>query len=238
MVLRLFILICLLSSLVSSQSYPYWFLYPSKANCGDATVGYSVSGYYDDSIAVAALENGCENYAKNNLSIIKGGQGFWSTEMGTFWMGSDIYISYDTLLAIYAKEKLKQIDTFSNGRLSAVLIAETECEYPSDIIDITKTSKPNWIEELPQFNEYLYSVGLSQGYYYESSSWKKAEDNARIELARLFLTKISALSKKDSNEGQVIKEENIDVKLTNVGVTQRWVDVSNNIFYVLIRMKL
>lgn len=238
MIRRLFIGLIVVSSLVISQSYPYWFIFPARVNCKDIAIGYAKSEFYSDSISSGAFYNACENYARNKLTIIDGGQGFWSTEIGNFWMGADYSISFDTAVYLRALEDFKQVESFVYGRFLTVLISKSKCNPPSQLIDFSELKKPSWIKDLPQNLNHVYVIGIAEGYYYESSSWLEAENAARLELGKLVFTKISALSKQNNIEGSEIKKEEIIASLIDCRVIERWVDIEANLYYVLMEMKL
>lgn len=222
-----------------AQAYPRWFLHQGKLNCESSAVGYSTSGYYHDSSTTAAFNNSTINIAQNSFCNVKGGQGFWTTEIGSIWMGKDITLSFDTALANYYKQVLEVKDSYSTNRLHIVLSLEKNCELSmreNELISLRSVAVPNWIENIPDNNEYYFASGEASSYYYESSSWLEAEKNARINLAKQIAVEIQVLEKFMDSEGQSISKEEVSISLYDIKVVARWVDVNKNIFYVLVKM--
>jgi len=229
------------STVIFSQHYPYWFIYPGKVGCDEYEVGYSTTGYYEDSSKVVAFKNGCVNHARNAYLKIEGGQGFWETENGTYWMGEKISESFDTASIQIYKEKLKLVSTFSNDEITLALLCSSDFEllpHQNQILDLNDLKTPNWLDKLPSSTGYMYAIAMTPKYYYETSSWLEAERQARINLARQISVKIKSEQKVNISEGQEIRDEEFSVVLRNVSVVERWIDTKRNIFYVLIKMPI
>lgn len=228
-----------LYSLVCAQTYPRWFLYQGTLDCNSTAVGYAATGYYKDSSMVAAFRNSTFNHAKNSFCSINGGQGFWNTEVGGIWMGKDITVSFDTTLTAYYEQVLIPKEFYTTNGLQIVLALEENCSlsnFETELIDLNASEEPDWLITLPQSREYYFATGQAAPYYYESSSWLEAEENARINLAKQICIEIQSMKKTTTFEGQAINKEEISVSLSNVKIISRWVKVSNNIFYTLIKM--
>lgn len=227
------------SNIIFSQHYPYWFIYPEKVGCDDYEVGYSTTGYYADSSKVVAFKNGCVNRARNAYLKIEGGQGFWKTENGTYWMGAKINESFDTASIRIYEENLKLVSTFSDEKLTLAFLCNSELELTSlqnQIIDLKDISAPHWIEKIPSSEKYYYALAMTPKYYYEISSWLEAERLARVNLATQISVSVKSLQKVTEIEGQEIRNEEFSVILENISVAERWIDIKRNIFYVLIKM--
>lgn len=221
-----------------SQSYPDWFLNPDKIDCNELAVGYAIHGYYMDSLFTNAIQNSFENYVKNKECVIKGSQLFHATEIGTFWIGSDIKIQFDSSQVNRNSKKLVYKEHFNSGHSTIVLAAPVSFKLKKTekkAIDVTTIGRPSWINSLPVSTNSLYAIGQAPSYYYESSSWLEAENTARINLAKQVAVTIKTLQKKDNFEGQEIRSEEISVRLRDIKIAARWVDVMNNIFYVLVK---
>lgn len=220
------------------QSYPGWFLNPSEIECEKIAVGFANPSFYPDSAASYAIRNGYENFVRQNRTEIKGGQAFWNTEAGMYWMGSSFTERFDSTRIDRAASSLLPVDTLATEHFVAVLLADPGCRLENQSgnhqspVDLPE---PSWIEGPPRDRSYDYAVGLAPEYYYESSSWREAEMLARRNLARTVYTKMQVLQKIGA-QGQEILNEEVSVVLRNLEVVSRWRDSEDKIFYVLIRM--
>jgi len=220
-----------------SQSYPKWFSNQSDLNCKTTVVGYAHPSFFPDSSASQAIKNGFEIFARQKYTHISGGQAFWSTEIGSFWMGSDYQEQFDTSYVNIAKSHLNPLDTLFTKKMTVVLLGNSDCSIDENLkfrVRFQNTVPPKWIESPPKDDNYFYAVGVSPEYYYEISSWKEAEKLARRNLARSIYIEIKSLQKK-SQQFQEITDEKLEMDLYNIQVVARWRDVIEKIFYVLIR---
>lgn len=222
-----------------AQVYKAWFLNPLDYGCGNTVIGYANRSYYGDTSAIKnAFLNACENYLRQQQVYFHGGQAFWTTEAGTYWMGNDFIEEVDTSFIYYTVSKLKIIDTLIAPDFVAVLAGDKSCteETVHEFEDINALKAPSWINNIPDDKTYYYAVGLAPGYYHEKSSWEEAEKAARRNMASNAGSKIKALEKKTEGEYQEIKNEDVAVILRNCEITARWKDLRNSVFYVLMRM--
>jgi len=223
------------------QSYPYWFLNTGKIHCSEVAIGYANIRFYRDSILTDALKNGRINWSKNKRLIVNGEEAFWSTEGGKFILWAQVDTYFDSAKTQTCVNKLEKKDFFTNGRIAIVLLGEKNCSIaPQDkrIINLKNKKAPKWITNIPSSPDFLYALGESPGYYYETSSWLNAEKRARIDLARQGNLTIKQLQKKNDREGQAITSEETSTVLHNIKFIARWVDIKRNIFFVLARIKI
>ncbi|MFH0992107.1 MAG: LPP20 family lipoprotein [bacterium] len=222
----------------SAQEYPAWFLNQGVLRCGRTVVGFANTAFYKDSAIAFALRNGAEDAGRMAKTKIQGGQIYWSTEGGTFWMGADFREQFDSSAAQTALTSFTPIDTFISSSLVLVLFANAPCELDVALRSHGRINAraPSWTETIPRDTNYLYAVGIAPEYYYEISSWREAERIARRNLAGNVHIKIRALQKLTAYEGQDIRHEEISVTLKDIQVVARWRDLGKKIFYVLIRM--
>lgn len=219
------------------QTYPAWFLEQGTVCRGRVTVGYADPSYYPDSSISRAAKNARENFGRQLKTHVQGGQLFWATEGGTYWMGADFREQFDAAASESALALLVPVDTLVNLSMTLVLLADKECQLDPSILRrvAIRPEAPSWTETLPEDAQYVCAVGVASEYYYEMSSWLEAERNARRNLARSVLVAVGALQKLSSREGQDIRREEIDVSLRYIDVVGRWRDRTNGIFYVLVR---
>ena len=223
---------------LEAQWYPKWFLHQTAVSCRETAVGYALPAYYPDSAYAEAFRDAVLNFVRQKRLSVAGGQAFWSTEGGTFWMGSNIREEFDTSALGEAAAKLEIVDRFTAKSIVIVLagpkgVRADSTGWPQGREKIAGV--PSWIETLPQDDQYHYVLGVSQKYYYETSSWTVAERAARWNLARTAYVNVKSLQKM-STDGQEIRNEELSVMLTGIEVAERWKDDKKGIYYVLMRM--
>ena len=167
---RLLLLLCLMlvpSASLLPQSYPRWFLDPGSLGCDGPVVGYTRSSYYRDSSVVLAARNAYENHARLLETRVSGGQAFWTTEGGTFWLGADFREEYNLLESESAPSRLTVLDSFIDGDLSAALLGSSGCRLENDARRFTMvpSNPPVWTEVMPSDDRYHYGVGLAPTYF-------------------------------------------------------------------------
>jgi hypothetical protein len=94
----------------------------------------------------------------------------------------------------------------------------------------------DWTRDVPHDNDNLYALGSSPRYYYLSSCWRTAVENALAELSRQISTNIKSLYKYDGNEVYKTIVEEGEVVLTNWRIVARYYDPSNQTYHVLVKM--
>ena len=220
-----------------AQTYPAWFLEQGTVCAGRVTVGYADPSYYPDSSISRAAKNARENFGRQLKTHVQGGQLFWATEGGTYWMGADFREQFDAAASESALSLLVPVDSLVNSSMTLVLLADRTCQIDRAALQRVALSgdAPRWTETLPQDGQYFYAVGVASEYYYEMSSWNAAERNARRNLARSVVVAVASLQKLSSREGQDIRREEVSVSLHHIEVVARWRDRTNGIFYVLLR---
>ncbi len=222
-----------------AQAYPVWFLHQPELTCGQFVVGYANPSYYPDSAVAQATGNAYVTFARQLKTNVTGGQAFWSTEVGTYWMGSSFRDEFDTSAIASARNVLKPIGKFVGKGIVGVLMGDSGCSLDRSIQSLIPVSAtaPAWTESIPQGKQYFYAVGVAPAYYYETSSWTEAERIAFRNLARVVHVDAKSLQKVSTKEGgQEIRNEEVAVTLRNVQTVARWRDLKKEIFYVLVRM--
>ncbi len=240
--MKLMLLIFAVVSFSFAQNYPRWFLFQGDIPCQlhVAVVSRAPSFYRDSTIALA-FRSGCDLLAKYTNVRIRGGQAFWTTEAGVHSMGSRYVELYDTLLNDYYQSTLNVLAWHVDKKKAIVLTGDSSrCLLPEDlnnVISVESIPQPSWVENIPDHPSYFYGVGSSESYYYESSSWERAEQNALMSLARTRLSSVISLQKSTQIESQELFNEELDVELSQVEITARWRDMKKKVFYVLARIK-
>jgi hypothetical protein len=222
-----------------SQAVRSWFTDQPLSGGSKYAVGYAERSYYKDTSALKnAFLNACLNYTIEMNVRILGASAYWSTENGTYSMGSNVHEEFDTTSVEKAANDMKIIDTLFYDKFLVVLIGNSapssdetwfkESQYLSE--------KPAWIETLPGGDNFYYSLGSAPVYYYESNSWLEAECRARKALAQMVCSKTMEIEKQLDQSGEQIKNEEVSVGLKNLEIVHRWKDSKERICHVLYRM--
>jgi hypothetical protein len=226
----------------SAQHYPRWFLEQDLLPCGTKVVSVMrAPSLYRDSAVALAFRTGCDLLAKYTTVNVRGGQAFWTTEAGVHSMGAQYSETYDTTLGDRFQSTLKVLDAFVDKQKTIVLAGDpAACSLSEEarlVLSVASVPQPEWVELLPRDAQYHFGVGTSEEYYYESSSWQRAEHNAFMSLARTSRSTVVSLQKKSAVESQDLFNEEVDVQLQRVEIVARWRDLNKKVFYVLARMK-
>lgn len=196
--------------------------------------------FYRDSAIAEGFLMGCNLQARYAMMQISGGQAFWATEAGIHSMGAHYEIRYDTALADYYRRRLTVRNAHIDKQKTLVFIGDSNCFISGNsltMLRLEQIKQPGWVERLPDDGRYHYAVGASEEFYYETSSWQTAEKNAYMALARSLHVTTQSLQKSTVIETQDIRNEEINVTLSNLEVIERWKDSKKKVYYVLIRMK-
>jgi len=225
--------------LIQGQIYPYWFINQGEINCCNYSVGLAKLGYYVDSAFINAKREAILNYIRYSETKISGGQAFWNTEAGKYFLSNRYREEIDTNKYFALKSEFKTIDSVICKDFVAVLISKDDC---NDNIILKRINideiKPDWVINFPNDQNYYYDIGCSQYYFYELSSWLTAEKQARFGIAKQLGINIKSLQKVDELEGQEIQNDEYSVNIKNMEVVSRYKDNINKIFYVLLRAKI
>ena len=225
---------------VQAQVYPRWFLFQGEIPSTRIAVGYVMPAWHPDSAAQYAFRYGCTTYAMHKHCSVIGGEIFWATEGGTAWMGSDITVEYDTALAEQIQEEFCILDTYHDAKKTITLGGDSTIGLDKTMktkIAIGSVPMPDWVETLPSKPGTIFAVGAAQEYYYETSSWARAEHIARLALARQIGTQVAGRQKQNEIEGQDLRHDIFAAELREIRVVARWRDVNKKIFYVLVSMQ-
>ena len=240
--MKMLFLLSIAALQLSAQVYPRWFLYQDQVHCPlNVVYVMRAPSLYKDSAVALAFRTGCDLLAKYTNVSVKGGQAFWTTEAGVSSMGASYSEEYDSTLTDRYQSTLKVIDSYIDKQKTIVLSGDSSSCGMNDTLkerlSVERIKQPKWVEELPDDRSFYYGVGSSEEYYYESSSWQRAEHNALMSLARTSHSTVMSLQKKNAVESQDIFNEDVDVQLKNVQIIARWRDVKKKVFYVLAKTK-
>ncbi len=222
------------------QAYPRWFLNPVELDFGLTACGYAQDFYYKRSSDSVAFVNGCENIARDHYVKIEGGEAYWATEAGLYWMGNNITEVIDSSYLQQALSRFKKLCSYSSRSMTIVLVSASN-DLVSSAMRKPVTcprARPAWVDTLPQGGKYIYAEGVAPEFFYESSSWQSAEKRARFNLARDMKITVQSLTKQNPTSGEDIRNDIVSAELRDIEVVHRWRDTKNGLYYVLIRIKV
>lgn len=235
-VLKILILFLAVNVGCLAQTYPGWFLSPTNLS-GTAT-GYTQNFFVQNSSDSVAFLRACENLAHQHYTEFKGGEAYWQTEAGVYWMGNNFAETIDSAYLRNVLTGAKKIAEYSTKSMTFVLVSGSDLTISDSMLSMMKCSRqePGWVEAIPETSGYMYAEGVAPQYFYESSSWEAAEKRARFNLARNMKVTLETMQKVDDQSGQEIRNEEVYEELHDIEVVYRWRDAARGLFYVLVRM--
>lgn len=222
---------------LQAQQYPDWFLNPTLIHCTNSVTGIAEKSFLSDSVVNYAICNGLRQQNINKCAEIQAETSYWGTEAGKYclWRKYEETPGYTIMNTQDHQRYTKKI--YKNENLVFVLLVDTVCNVSGSddqLINITSMSTPQWVEHIPESSAYWYAVGIAPKYYYETSSWFQAEQEARKYLAFSKGISIRDLTKVSrSGESKQVLEVEVEVK--NIEVIARWRSRENDLFYCLLR---
>ena len=226
-----------LAGSLQAQHYPDWFLNPTLIHCTYSISGIAEKSYLSDSAISYAKNNGLLQQNLNNGIIVHAAASYWGTEAGKYCIWRTYEETPYTTVTNNQDFQRQTRKIFINENLVFVLLVDTVCEASGSNVqslDVNKVSTPQWIESIPESSDYWYAVGIAPKYYYETSSWSQAEQEARKYLA--FSKGISIRDvTKVSGSGESKQVLEVEVELKNIEVVARWRNIKHDLFYCLLR---
>ena len=224
---------------ISPKTKPEWF-WNQPADCGPIAVGFAQhSIMYPENSKKVAREASIHNYLRQKYAEHSGGDAFSVTERGGVWLGGDRKEVYDTTSFSRLMEDLPLLDYQVAGNLSMVASGVESCrDQVENKAGSTRLHRqPGWIRTLPESKTHIYAVGVSEGYYYPSSSWNNAESAARRALAATVHIRVRGLQEQlNLSVSTEVSHSELTVTLRNIAVVSRYHDPQTNLHYVLVRM--
>lgn len=235
--MKIILIILYLSSILYSQEYPSWFL--NKPNNGNKYYcGQVITEYNKDSSFTTALKNAALRAAINYSTTYELEDVYLSVGGQKSWMDTSKDIVFDTSLVQFYFNSLCVVDSFQTKSFTYVLASETKHKLKGQFVNIKYIPQPAWVENIPRSNNYRYSVGISESYYYVTDSWENSEENARIELAKESKIKSRQVQKKLDSQYSDIVNEITEAKISNVEIISRWMDTNTKLHYTLVRIPI
>jgi hypothetical protein len=241
-VLRLgfFLILLIAIPLQAINRYPEWFLNAQKYP--GIIVGYSYAGnpaQYD-----------AENmYTAYRSCVVYGTLEIYQTSQDDQWLkNSDYYYYFSPDSVEKIRGRLVKVDSFQTELLSgdyieAFMLDSADSNFSSPWVDVRTLSMPRWVSQtFWQDSAYYYGVGMYTSLGNENDAWKTAEEQAIFSILTNLAVGVFKLrlSDKESVEGSANMEEisflTLRYLLQNIQVLQRFPDVENKVFYVLVRI--
>jgi len=200
-------------------------------------VGYSQAYARRDTAVAQALRDAAWRIVCSRRVYVEAEQGFTEDALGKHFHGERYRIAVDTTQVEALLKELKTLDFAEVGNMAIVLAGK---EPPPSVCTARTempSSAPGWTTTPPRKSGWIYAVGMAPRYFYLYNSWKHAEREAYLELARVVGLQVWNLRKARRGwglEGVQVTESR--AVLSGVEVIARWKDTVKGVFYVLVRM--
>jgi len=221
------------------QSYPRWFLDPLSVGCNASAAGCVTPYFHQTASDSAAFFEACVNLARQHESRMSGGESYWETEAGVYWVEDSFSESIDSTFLHGLQKTATKLDEFSSKDVDIVLASAAGCSIDDSLKAVVgcPINPPEWVESIPDGKGFIYALGVAPKFFYETSSWESAEKKARFNLARSIRVSTNALQKVDQSSGQEMRSEVVSVVMSGFEVVHRWRDERQGLFYVLMRAR-
>ena len=218
---------------------PHWFLFPKEYP--DHVVGYSRGG--DSSMQDAAIM-----HCFYKEVIIAGSYYRYNDYDGRI---SDYYWNYPPECLEKIKDTLLPVSSIISNILTDSHIVLFSL-FPLDLkdaisfINIEELDRPEWMEK--DFwieDDYYYSVGVFTSKGEKNDAWKTAEERAFFNLVTsvsVYVGSVTINTTTEDVKGNIVEDYEevigykLHTKLSNSQVLERWPDIKNNLYYVLVRV--
>ncbi|MCP4582792.1 MAG: hypothetical protein GY839_14375 [candidate division Zixibacteria bacterium] len=223
----------------NQADYPAWFLYPPVNKHSNSTVGFLQPCLDNDSSVAMAKSDGIWNILSQSRNKVTAKAGLTGIDSRLLYVGQRPQFVIDSLGYDGISNDFAVFDKFYGKKdyLMVVLVGPKSDSANFDN-DYEKEDFGDWIHTIPGDGKYLYALGSAPKYYYQSSSWKRALENALVDLTHQISTEIKSLYKFEAqNVYKTVMEEG-EVVLKNWRIVARKYDSSSQTYNVLIRMPI
>ena len=219
-----------------SFTYPMWFWQPPVTLDFPVSVGYAPIYYRESSSLESATKNAVEQLGRQMHVRISGERIIINRVQAENFEES---IPEAVVEMLSDKNQVLATHKSSEHYLALVGANGADVGVEEQLVSADSRTKPDWMIELPKSHGYLYGMGHhSRSTFRQLNGWLTAERNARIDLALTLKSYVRNLTKQhDFQFGQVFSTQT-DVVLQRIEVVERWYDVANSSYHVLIRMPL
>ena len=218
---------------------PNWFLYPNEYP--DQVVGYSRGKN-------SSMEDAAIMHCFYKEVIIEGSYYRYNDYDGRI---NDYYWNYPPECLVKIKDSLLPVSSIvsnvlTDSHIGLFSLSPLDIKDDESFINIKELGKPEWIEkEFWIEDDYYYSVGMYTSRGEKNDAWKTAEERAFFNLVTSVFVYVGAVAINTITEdvkGNLIEDfeevigYNLHTKLSNSQVLERWPDITNNLYYVLVRV--
>ncbi len=214
--------------------YPAWFLYPPLHQSEIYAVGICQPCLNSDSSIALAAEDAFWKIVNMSGVRIKSQSGISGHTPRIAHMGQNITFETDTSRYETVAARDMVLERYYINNMLIALVGPAKNRDSS--INYLIRDYGQWWTDVPSDNDHFFALGSTPKYYYESSSWDMALNNALIEMARQISLTVKSLVKYDGQSVEKMFIEEGDVSLLNWRVIARHYAPGNETFHVLIRM--
>ena len=236
-----FLLILSCASLQAGNIYADWFIHQS--HYPGLIVGYTYG-------SMTPQEDAENMYAAYQDCIVWGTLEIFNTdESNDLLKNSDYYyyFSPDSLARI--KGRLKEVDRFQvniffNDYIAAFYLDDS-VRISEKRLQTTEIPRPSWLERtFWQDGANYYGVGAYTTLGRENDGWKTAEEQGIFTILNALAVEIHNLNLLAKNGGEDYQQEsteqikfiNLKYHLKHISIVERFPDLDNKLYYVLVRI--
>lgn len=239
LLLALLFQIFLFTQLLATEEYPSWFLYPK--NFSGIITGYK----YNNSLA---KKDAAINYCVFKSCVVYGTLEIFVDPSSTQWLkNSDYYYYYSPDSFEVAKRELVGVDSFFtnilNGDYIAAYFWKHKKTLPQEWLKVRELKIPEWISKtFWEDGDYAYGVGIFSSQRNENDAWKTAEEQAIFTILTnkaigYYSIKVYTQEKNQKESSyQEISFIRLKYYLKNIEIVERFPDLEQQTFYVLVRI--
>ncbi|NOX88954.1 MAG: hypothetical protein GXO77_08005 [Calditrichaeota bacterium] len=225
--------------LFAIERYPEWFLFPAKYP--QVITGYSYGG----NSAVYDAEN---MYCALKSCVVYGTLEIFDASDQSQWLKNSNYYYYfspDSVEKIHGR--LVSIDSFQTNILTGDYISafmlDSAASVNSGWVNVDELTPPSWIDKIFwQDQQYSYGVGMYTSIGNENDAWKTAEEQAIFAILNNLAVgyyKLQFSMNETTYHPSMIEEISfirLKYLLKNIQILERYPDVKNKLYYVLVRI--
>ncbi len=220
--------------------YPEWFLFPQKYP--EIITGYSYSG----NSAVFDAEN---MYCAYRSCVVYGTLEIYNDPDRNEWLKNSDYYYYfspDSVERIHGR--LVRLDSFqteliTGDYIAAFSLSPSDSQWHTPWIDARDLQVPAWINKtFWQDDRYYYGVGMYTATGNENDGWKTAEEQGIFTILTNLAVGVYKLRladrqlKEQQSSMYEISFLHLRFLLNHIEIVQRYPDLRNQLFYVLVRI--
>ncbi len=221
--------------------YPEWFLFPEKYP--QIITGYSYSGN--------TAEFDAENmYCAYRSCVVYGTLEIYNDPDRNDWLKNSEYYYYfspDSVEKIHGH--LVKLDSFqteiiTGDYVEAFALSAPDSSLNSPWINVNDLPKPEWTDQtFWQDQTYYYGVGMYTSAGNENDAWKTAEEQGIFSILTNLAVGVFKLRlvdrELDESKSSMMEISFLNLRyfLNNIQILQRYPDIENQVFYVLVRIR-